>query len=62
VVCAILLAAGCFVDADDDGGGDSDCVTACTTDREECAKVCDDDGDCLKACDDGETDCASACI
>src|SRR5688500_14592892 len=60
--CAIPLTAGCYVDADDGGGDDNDCVTACTTDGEECTKACDNDGDCIKACDEAETDCASACI
>ncbi len=63
--CAIpLAAAGCFVDADEDGGGDNDndCITACTTERDECMKACNDDGECVQACEEGDTDCASACV
>ena len=57
--CALPLAAGCSVDADD--GGD-DCVIACTTDRDECVEACDEDGDCITACDEGESECGSACL
>jgi hypothetical protein len=61
-ICSVPLAAGCFVDADDDTSGGDDCATACTTTREDCAKACDDDGDCIKVCDDDKADCVSACI
>ncbi|UQA59449.1 hypothetical protein [Polyangium aurulentum] len=61
LVSSAPFAMGCFVDADDGRGGD-DCVTACTTDREDCVSACDDDGDCIKACEDDGSDCSSACI
>ncbi|WP_159396613.1 hypothetical protein [Sorangium cellulosum] len=62
LVSTIPLAAGCFVDADDDdkGEGGDDCVTACTTEREDCISACDDDGDCVQSCED-DHDCASVC-
>jgi hypothetical protein len=62
-ICSIPVAAGCFIDADDEGGGSGDdCATACTTDREDCVKTCNEDGDCVKTCDDDKADCVSACI
>ena len=61
LLSSLPFAMGCFVDADDGDGGD-DCVTACTTDNQDCVSACDDDGDCVKACEDDNRDCASACI
>ncbi|WP_437762023.1 hypothetical protein WMF27_01585 [Sorangium sp. So ce281] len=62
LVSTIPLAAGCFVDTDDDKdeGGD-DCITACSTDRDDCIAACDDDGDCVSACEE-DHDCDSLCI
>jgi hypothetical protein len=62
LVSTIPLATGCFVDADDDKdkGGD-DCITACSTDRDDCIAACDDDGDCVSACEE-DHDCDSLCI
>ncbi|WP_437734616.1 hypothetical protein [Sorangium sp. So ce1335] len=64
VFASIPLAAGCFVDADDDPGpGDSgdDCITACQTEYDDCISACDDDGDCVSACEE-DHDCDSLCI
>ncbi|WP_438007709.1 hypothetical protein WME89_02615 [Sorangium sp. So ce321] len=62
LVSAVPLAAGCFVDADDDEPGDGDdCITACSTDHDDCVSACDDDGDCVTACDE-EYDCDSLCV
>ncbi|WP_148313249.1 hypothetical protein [Sorangium cellulosum] len=63
LVSTVPLAAGCFVDADDDkpGEGDDSCITACSTEREDCISACDDDGDCVSACEE-DHDCDSLCI
>ncbi|WP_437307445.1 hypothetical protein [Sorangium sp. So ce388] len=63
LVSTIPLAAGCFVDADDDEPGENgdDCITACSTDHDDCVSACDDDGDCVTACDE-EYDCDSICV
>lgn len=60
LVSTIPLAAGCFVDADDDPDGD-DCITACSTERDDCISACDDDGECVSACEE-DHDCDSLCI
>ncbi|WP_437485846.1 hypothetical protein WME75_01975 [Sorangium sp. So ce1014] len=60
LVSTIPLAAGCFVDADDDKDGD-DCITTCSTERDDCVSACDDDGDCISACEE-DHDCDSLCI